>query len=90
LTFWDADTPRSWEVQIHARAKLDKHQPEDVPVISLLVNGAAIGQATVSSIDWETYRFSLVTAERTPQITIIHQDGTDSQRAVIIDKVRID
>lgn len=78
-----------WELQVYARSEeSDKEKSKKAPVMLITLNGKEIDRVTVSSTNWETYNFTLFVDESRPLLEIIHQDTSDSQRALIIDKLR--
>jgi hypothetical protein len=76
------------ELQVYARAQLDSEKPDDFPVMLVLVNNKEVGKVTISSTGWKMYNFTLFVDEIMPRLEIRHQDTTNSQRALIIDKLR--
>ena len=80
--------PVEWELQIFARAQLDKQNPQDFPVMQILMDGKEVSEITVSETGWDTYSVTLLVDGQRPNIEIKHQSSSDSQRALIIDKVR--
>jgi hypothetical protein len=75
-------------LEIYARAEPDKRHPTDMPVMIVFVNEKEVGRTIVSLPGWIVYKFSFLVDERRPWIEIKHEDLPNSERALMIDKVR--
>ncbi len=77
-----------WQLQIYARTP-EEGKPKDFPVMRIRVNQKEIAHVTVSATDnWKAYNFTLRVDETNPLLEIIYQLSPDSQRMLIIDKLR--
>ena len=77
-----------WDMQIYARGQLDKKHQKDFPVMQIVVNGNPAEEIQISSENWNMYTVTISTDERRPSVELLHQKNSDSQRSIIIDKLR--
>ncbi|GAK55476.1 hypothetical protein U27_02310 [Candidatus Vecturithrix granuli] len=80
--------PVEWELHIYARAVFDADDRERSLAMGIFVNGKPVAQTTVTETGWKIYTFHLFMEEQRPLIAVRNQESQNSQRALIIDKLR--
>lgn len=82
----------SGELWLDVYASADKPPQEGsaVPIMVVLVNDKEIGRTPVAIAGWKPFRFPLLVEEQRPQITVKCEGKTDTQSAIIIDKIRFE
>lgn len=82
------DQAVEWELHVYARSAFAADDPERSLIMEIFVNDKRVAQTPVTETGWKIYTFPLLIEEQRPLITIKNKEHPNSQRALIIDKLR--
>lgn len=77
-----------WEVQIYARALLDKNNSGVFPVLRVMLNGKDVEKIIVDTASWRVYPFKISSGDSHPALTILYEKAQETDElGVVVDKL---
>ncbi|MCP4398615.1 MAG: hypothetical protein GY801_15125 [bacterium] len=89
LPFLRRRQKNEWEMQVYARALLDKNNPGVFPVLRVMLNGKDVEKVVVDTAVWKIYPVKIFSEKSRPTLTIVHEKTQGAEESgLVVDKLK--